>query len=111
MLHLLSMQTNPSISLQTNKYTQAFNVAAMLLVRSQGAVATGLTMSCLVPITVAAFTLPLPFLQQTPLGPYFMVGTGLLMLGLVLFNAHVWGPVAAALRQMLDGRWATNLAG
>jgi hypothetical protein len=53
---------------------QAFNVAAMLLVRSMGAVATGLTMSCLVPVTVAAFTLPLPLLQPAQLGPHFMAG-------------------------------------
>jgi hypothetical protein len=64
----------------------------MLLVRSMGAVATGLTMSCLVPITVFAFTLPLPFLEPAQLGPNFMAGTMLLMFGLALFNARLWMP-------------------
>lgn len=85
---------------------QAFNVAAMLLVRSMGAVATGLTMSCLVPVTVAAFTLPLPYLQQAQLGPHFMAGTYLLMFGLLLFNARLWTPAAAAAVQALNKRWA-----
>jgi hypothetical protein len=72
----------------------------MLLVRSQGAVATGLTMSCLVPITVAAFTLPLPYLQPASLGPHFWAGTALLMAGLALFNARAWAPAALAQLQL-----------
>lgn len=74
----------------------------MLLVRSLGAVATGLTMSCLVPITVAAFTLPLPYLTPAQLGPHFMAGTSLLMVGLLMFNAQVFVPAAAAL---MRGAW------
>lgn len=85
---------------------QAFNVAAMLLVRSTGAVATGLTMSCLVPVTVAAFTLPLPFLQPAPLGPHFMAGTVLLMFGLALFNLRLWWPAVAAGWQGWNKKWA-----
>eukprot|EP00878_Enallax_costatus_P041895 GHUV01048815.1.p1 GENE.GHUV01048815.1~~GHUV01048815.1.p1 ORF type:complete len:153 (-),score=2.59 GHUV01048815.1:92-550(-) len=84
----------------------AFNVAAMYLVRSSGAVATALTMSCLVPITVLAFTLPLPFLQQAHLGPGFMYGTGLLMAGLLMFNARVWMPAAVQIGQ----QWRAKLA-
>ena len=76
---------------------QAFNVAAMLLVRSVGGVATGLTMSVLVPITVAAFAMPLPFLQPAQLGPYFTVGTCLLMAGLLLFNAKLWVPAVTSM--------------
>jgi len=64
----------------------------MYLVRSLGAVATALTMSCLVPITVLAFTLPLPYLEPANLGAGFLAGTALLMAGLLMFNAHVLLP-------------------
>lgn len=84
----------------------AFNVAAMLLVRTMGAVATGLTMSCLVPVTVAAFTLPLPLLQPAQLGPHFMAGTSLLMVGLAMFNARLWVPAAGAALQALSRKLA-----
>jgi hypothetical protein len=78
----------------------------MLLVRSTGAVATALTMSCLVPVTVAAFTLPLPFLQPAPLGPHFVAGTVLLTLGLALFNLRLWWPAVEAGWQGWNKKWA-----
>jgi hypothetical protein len=81
----------------------------MLLVRSVGAVATGLTTSCLVPITVAAFTLPLPYLQPAQLGPHFMAGTALLMVGLLVFNARLWVPAAASLGRHWRQQWAAKL--
>jgi hypothetical protein len=85
----------------------AFNVAAMYLVRSSGAVATALTMSCLVPITVLAFTLPLPLLPQAQLGAGFVAGTLLLMVGLLTYNAQLWLPAAL----QLGRKWQAGLAG
>lgn len=84
----------------------AFNVAAMYLVRSLGAVATALTMSCLVPITVLAFTLPLPFLQPAHLGAGFWWGSGLLMGGLLMFNARVWVPAVTQIGQKFQAKLA-----
>ncbi|WIA35800.1 hypothetical protein OEZ86_004189 [Tetradesmus obliquus] len=84
----------------------AFNVAAMYLVRSAGAVATALSMSCLVPITVVAFTLPLPLLPQAQLGGGFVAGTLLLVAGLLTYNAALWLP--AAMR--LGRKWQAGLA-
>ncbi|KAF6266272.1 Crt-like protein [Scenedesmus sp. NREL 46B-D3] len=83
----------------------AFNVAAVYLVRSSGAVATALTMSCLVPITVLAFTLPLPLLPQAQLGAGFVLGALLLMLGLLTYNAQLWLPAAL----QLGRKWQAGL--
>ncbi len=49
------------------------------------------------PLTIAAFTLPLPYLEPTVLSDGFMVGTALLMFGLAAYNgpALVHQPSAA----------------
>eukprot|EP00879_Flechtneria_rotunda_P012129 GHRR01012667.1.p1 GENE.GHRR01012667.1~~GHRR01012667.1.p1 ORF type:complete len:218 (-),score=37.46 GHRR01012667.1:545-1198(-) len=85
----------------------AFNVAAMYLVRSTGAVAAALAMSCLVPLTVLAFTLPLPLLEPVQLGPGFVWGAVLLTAGLLLYNARLWVPVVLDKGQ----RWQQQLSG
>ncbi|KAI8465758.1 MAG: hypothetical protein J3K34DRAFT_525075 [Monoraphidium minutum] len=66
----------------------AFNISALLLVRSAGAVPASLTMACLVPLSVLAFSLPLPLLPPAALGPGFWGGSALLMAGLAAYN---WG--------------------
>jgi hypothetical protein len=64
----------------------AFNITALSLVRSTGAVTASLALACLVPLSVLAFALPLPLLQQAALGPNFWAGCGLLMGGLACYN-------------------------
>jgi hypothetical protein len=65
----------------------AFNVLTLGLVRAVGAVPTALTSSALVPLTVAAFSLPLPLLPPpSSLGPLFWPGTALTILGLAAYN-------------------------
>lgn len=66
----------------------AFNITALLLVRSTSALTTSLTMACMTPLSVAAFTLPLPLLARAALGPAFWGGVGLLMAGLALYNVR-----------------------
>lgn len=87
----------PELPLAYIAVNVAFNVAAMHLVRAEGAVVTSLAMSALVPLTVAAFALlPLPLLPRAALSPSFAPGAMLLMVGLLLFNAAAWAPAAAA---------------
>lgn len=86
----------------------AFNVSALELIRQAGNVAMSLTMSAIVPFTILAFTVPLPFLPPAPpLGPLFALGAGVLLAGLMLFNAPVWLP---ALSQSLK-QWAASDGG
>ena len=55
-----------------------------------------LTMSTVVPITIFAFTLPLPYLEAAPrLGPNFVVGTLILLAGLATYNSPLWRPMLA----------------
>ena len=71
-----------------------FNVAALQVIRQAGNVAISLVMSAIVPLTLFAFTLPLPYLDPAPaLGVGFFVGTGILMVGLGAYNGPMWVPV------------------
>ena len=55
-----------------------------------------LTMSVVVPITIFAFTQPLPYLEAAPkLGGNFVVGTIVLLLGLLTYNSPLWRPMLA----------------
>ncbi|GIL43868.1 hypothetical protein Vafri_1463 [Volvox africanus] len=67
-----------------------FNISILTLLRSVGSVTTTLVASSLVPLTIAAFTLPLPYLEPAILGPNFVVGASLLMAGLVTYNGDSW---------------------
>jgi hypothetical protein len=85
----------------------AFNVAAMHLVRGEGALVTSLVMSALVPLTVAAFALlPLPLLPRSSLSPGFVPGAALLMLGVLVFNAAAWAPAAVAAARRAAAWWS-----
>jgi len=64
----------------------AFNIAALALVRSTSAVVVSLTMACLTPLAVLAFTLPLPLLQAAQLGGTFWAGCGVVLAGLYAYN-------------------------
>lgn len=86
----------------------AFNVSALELIRQAGNVAMSLTMSAIVPVTILAFTISLPYLPPAPpLGPLFAVGAAVLLAGLLLFNAPVWLP---AFSQSLK-QWAAGGSG
>lgn len=74
-----------------------FNVLALTLVRNVGSVTTSLAIACMIPFSVWAFTLPLPLLQPAALGANFLVGTGVLMAGLLLYNSAAVGLVVSRL--------------
>lgn len=74
----------------------AFNVSALSLVRSAGAVAASLSMACLVPLAVLAFTLPLPLLEPARLSGGFWFGCCVLMAGLACYN---WKGVSKGSKQ------------
>lgn len=66
----------------------SFNISALYVLRMAGSVHTSLVMSSVLPLTVLAFSFPLPLLgQPAPLGPFFGVGFVVLMVGMVLFNS------------------------
>jgi len=72
----------------------AMNVTLLAIVRKCGALVVSLVMSALVPITVFAFTLPLPLVGANPMpvGGQFLAGCGVILAGLVLYNWEGWGP-------------------
>lgn len=71
----------------------AFNVLALYLVRSLGAVPTGLVMSAMVPISIWSFTLSWPLLPRAEVGVTFAAGAVILVLGLLLYNVQAWWPL------------------
>jgi drug/metabolite transporter (DMT)-like permease len=74
-------------------FNLAFNVAALQVIKQAGNVAISLIMSAIVPLTLFAFTLPLPYLDPAPpLGPNFLLGAAVLMVGLSAYNAPMWAP-------------------
>ncbi|KAK9809203.1 hypothetical protein WJX72_011262 [[Myrmecia] bisecta] len=78
----------------------AFNISALNLLRTAGNVVMSLVMSTIVPLTIWSFTLPLPYLPAAPaLGTNFILGTGVLMAGLLTYNSPQWLP---ALRERVQ---------
>lgn len=70
-----------------------FNISALNLIGKAGNIALSLVMSGIVPLTMWAFTLPLPFLGAPPqLGINFVLGTALLTSGLLIYNSPLWLP-------------------
>ena len=71
---------------------------------SAGNVVQTLVMSSVVPMTIFAFTLSLPYLPPAPpLGPNFWIGTAVLVAGLFTFNSPQWRPV---LQKKMQGKAA-----
>lgn len=87
----------PLLALSYVAMNLAFNVSMLTLLRSVGSVTTTIVGSSLVPLTIAAFTLPLPYLEPAVLSYNFVVGVVLLMAGLLTYNWH-------NLRDALRGR-------
>ncbi|GIL81938.1 hypothetical protein Vretifemale_10695 [Volvox reticuliferus] len=80
----------PLLALSYVVMNLVFNISILTLLRSVGSVTTTLVASSLVPLTIAAFTLPLPYLEPAVLGPNFVVGASLLMMGLIMYNGDSW---------------------
>ena len=91
----------------------AFNISALNLLRVAGNVAMSLVMSSMVPLTIMAFTMSLPFLPAAPpLGPTFLAGSAVLVGGLGLYNAPLWAPaLSSRIREWLAGGPAAGGAG
>ena len=80
------------------------DVLTMVFVHTAGNVVQTLVMSSMVPLTIFAFTLSLPYLPPAPpLGPNFWVGTVVLVVGLLTFNSPQWRP---ALQKKLQNKTA-----
>lgn len=90
----------PLIPLLYVAFNLCFNVSALMVIRTAGNLAISIVMSAIVPATLFAFTLPLPYLDPAPpLGPNFLFGAAVLMVGLGAYNAPMWAPT---LRNYLD---------
>jgi drug/metabolite transporter (DMT)-like permease len=100
----IAAQGAPLLPLSYILMNLLFNVAALNLVRSAGNVTMCLTMSAIVPITLFAFTLPLPHLPPPPvLGSTFILGVMVMVLGLLFYNSSLLAPqIRASLK-----KWAT----
>ena len=62
-----------------------------------GAVVQSLTNSSLTPLTIVAFTLPLPYLMESSqLSPQLAAGSAILVSGLAVYNSQKWRPWLAA---------------
>lgn len=66
----------------------AFNVVGIMALRSVGAATMTLAMTAAVPLAIWAFTFTWPLLgPPAPLTPTFTAGAGLLLAGMLLYNA------------------------
>ncbi|XP_021642411.2 protein CLT2, chloroplastic isoform X1 [Hevea brasiliensis] len=65
----------------------AFNVSLLNLVKISSAVVASLAVMLSVPISIYVLSLPLPYLPEgASLSPFFLLGSTILVLGLVLYN-------------------------
>jgi hypothetical protein len=63
------------------------------LCRAAGNIVQSLSFQTIVPLTIWAFTFPWPLLDPAPpLGPKFVLGTGVLLSGLLTYNSGQWLP-------------------
>ncbi|XAR62066.1 hypothetical protein NMG60_11016661 [Bertholletia excelsa] len=65
----------------------AFNISVLSLLKISSAVLASLVVMSSVPISVYVLSLPLPYLPEgVSLGPFFLLGSMVLVIGLVLYN-------------------------
>ncbi|GLT79934.1 hypothetical protein SLA2020_514000 [Shorea laevis] len=65
----------------------AFNIAALNLVKTSSAVVASLAVTLSVPVSIFILSRPLPYLPEgASLSPFFLFGSVILVLGLVLYN-------------------------
>ncbi|KNA10489.1 hypothetical protein SOVF_143530 [Spinacia oleracea] len=66
----------------------AFNISVLNLLKISSAVVSSLVTMVSVPVSIYVLSLPLPYLpESSSLGAYFVLGSAILMLGLVLYNS------------------------
>ncbi|MQL70223.1 hypothetical protein Taro_002507 [Colocasia esculenta] len=64
-----------------------FNISLLSLVKITSALVSSLAATLAVPISIYILTLPLPYIPEgTNLDTFFVLGTGILVLGLLLYN-------------------------
>ncbi|KAL5705317.1 Protein clt2 [Ranunculus cassubicifolius] len=74
----------PILFILTN---MAFNISLLNLVKISSAVISSLAATLAVPLAIYVLALPLPYLPEaSTLGPFFIIGSVILVLGLVLYN-------------------------
>lgn len=66
------------------------NIVAIVLLRAVGALPLALTISAVVPLSVLAFSLPLPLLPPAPMGPTFALGAAIVVAGIGVYNREKW---------------------
>ena len=70
-----------------------YNIALLNLLRTAGAVVQSLTNSSLTPLTILAFTLPLPYLEdKAEPSVQLFLGASILLAGLLTYNSAKWRP-------------------
>ncbi|CAA0809107.1 CRT (chloroquine-resistance transporter)-like transporter 2 [Striga hermonthica] len=66
----------------------AFNISVLNLLKLSSAVVSSLAVMSSVPISIYILSLPLPYLPEgVNLSPYFVLGSLVLMMGLIVYNA------------------------
>lgn len=71
----------------------AFNIAILALLRRVGTVTSTIVTTCLLPLTIFTFTMPLPLLPPSVMGPGFFAGALLLISGLAVYNHKLMKPL------------------
>ncbi|CAK0779329.1 hypothetical protein CVIRNUC_004745 [Coccomyxa viridis] len=90
----------PVVALAYVACNLGLNISALALLRTAGNVVQSLSFSSVVPLTIWAFTFDWPLLDPAPaLGSKFVLGTGVLLSGLLTYNSKQWLP---ALRKRLS---------
>lgn len=77
----------------------AFNISALVLLRSTSAVIASVSLTLSVPFSAAAFALvPLPYLTRTSLGNNFILGSAIVLLGVATYNDLIKLPFKPSLK-------------
>ncbi|WMV27166.1 hypothetical protein MTR67_020551 [Solanum verrucosum] len=65
----------------------AFNISALNLMKISSAVISSLVVMSSVPLSMFLLSMPLPYLPQgSSLSPFFLLGSAVLLIGLILYN-------------------------
>ena len=80
-------------TLPSASYNKVICALQQCLCLLAGNVVQSLTLSIIVPLTIAAFTLDLPYISDAPeLGKNFIIGTTVLLSGLFVYNSNKYLP-------------------
>ncbi|KAJ3673987.1 hypothetical protein LUZ60_005979 [Juncus effusus] len=85
--NLTDCQGAPLLPLLFITLNMAFNISLLNLVKMTSALIASLASTLAVPISIYVLSLPLPYLpQETSLSTSFIIGSAILVLGLILYN-------------------------